>query len=56
MAGCVLAAVLGMISVVWYALGGEVTDEEIAEQVQAKREKKEKRKKFLKSLIKMRKT
>ena len=51
MAGCVLAAVLGMITVVWYALGGQITDEEIEQEVLAKREKKEKRKDFFKGLI-----
>jgi len=51
MAGCVLAAALGMIIVVWYALGGQISDEEIEQEVLAKRENKEKRKDFFKGLI-----
>lgn len=56
MAGSVLTALLGMSVVVWYAMGGEVTEEEIEEQVHAKKEKKQRRKDFLKSLIKKKKT
>jgi len=51
MAGCVLAAMLGMITVVWYALGGQISDEEIEQEVHAKRENKQKRKDFFKRLI-----
>jgi len=46
MAGCVLAAVLGMISVVWYALGGAISEEEIEHEVREKIAAKEKRGKF----------
>ncbi|KAF8156788.1 ferroxidase [Crassisporium funariophilum] len=46
MAGCVLAAVLGMIAVVWYALGGHISDEEIEREVRAEIEAKEKRRRF----------
>ncbi|KZV80843.1 laccase [Exidia glandulosa HHB12029] len=33
LAGCILAAVLGMASVAWYAWGGHISDEEVEEQV-----------------------
>ncbi|KAF8588813.1 multicopper oxidase [Ramaria rubella] len=33
MAGCVLAAVVGMLGVVWYAFGGQISDEEMEEEV-----------------------
>ncbi|KAF8490612.1 laccase [Gautieria morchelliformis] len=43
MAGCVLTAVLGMVSVAWYAFGGQISDEEMEaearEAVKAKAEK-----------------
>jgi len=29
MTGCVLTAVLGMLTVVWYAIGGALSEEEI---------------------------
>ncbi|KAF8630296.1 hypothetical protein AX15_003009 [Amanita polypyramis BW_CC] len=51
MAGCVLSAVFGMGAVVWYALGGRISDEEIEHQIREKRAKKEKRNKFLKTLV-----
>lgn len=35
MTGCVLTAVLGMLTVVWYTLGGILTDEEIEHEVRA---------------------
>lgn len=35
MTGCVLTAVLGMLTVVWYTLGGVLTDEEIEHEVRA---------------------
>jgi iron transport multicopper oxidase len=35
MTGCVLTAVLGMITVVWYAIGGALSEEEIEQDVQA---------------------
>jgi iron transport multicopper oxidase len=46
MAGCVLAAVLGMLTVVWYALGGHITEEEQEHEVRAQLEAKEKRGRF----------
>lgn len=33
MFGCVLSAVLGMATVIWYSLGGEVSEEEMEEEV-----------------------
>ncbi|KAF8632864.1 hypothetical protein AX17_004712 [Amanita inopinata Kibby_2008] len=51
MAGCVLTALLGMLTVVWYTLGGSITDEEIEHQIRTKQAEKVKRKQFLKSLI-----
>jgi len=35
MTGCVLTAVLGMITVVWYAIGGALSEEEIEQDVRA---------------------
>lgn len=35
MTGCVLTAVLGMISVTWYAIGGALSEEEIEQDVRA---------------------
>ncbi|KAG6915686.1 hypothetical protein DXG01_010414 [Tephrocybe rancida] len=35
MFGCVLTAVLGMATVTWYALGGQLTEEEVEEEVKA---------------------
>jgi len=46
MAGCVLAAVLGMASVVWYALGGVISEEEMEHEVREAIAAKEKRGKF----------
>ncbi|KAF4616730.1 hypothetical protein D9613_008665 [Agrocybe pediades] len=46
MAGCVLAAVVGMMSVVWYALGGHITEEEMEHEVREALAAKEKRGKF----------
>jgi iron transport multicopper oxidase len=46
MFGCVLAAVLGMATAVWYALGGGLSDEEVEEQWRKKHEAKEARGKF----------
>ncbi|RDB30495.1 Iron transport multicopper oxidase fio1 [Hypsizygus marmoreus] len=45
MFGCVLTAVLGMASVVWYALGGHMTDEEVEHEERKRIEAKERRKK-----------
>lgn len=38
-----LTAVLGMLSVVWYALGGAISEEEIEHEVREKIARKEKR-------------
>ncbi|KAK7059678.1 Fet3 protein [Favolaschia claudopus] len=46
MAGCVLTAVLGMLTVVWYALGGHITEEEQEKEVRAQLAAKERRGKF----------
>jgi iron transport multicopper oxidase len=47
MAGCVLTAVLGMAFVVWYALGGGMTDEEVEREVREHlKQKDEKRRKM----------
>jgi len=35
MTGCVLTAVLGMLTVVWYAIGGALSEEEIEQDVRA---------------------
>ncbi|PFH50518.1 multicopper oxidase [Amanita thiersii Skay4041] len=51
MTGCVLAAVLGMVTTIWYTWGGRLSEEEIEHQVQAKIGEKERRAKFFKSLI-----
>jgi iron transport multicopper oxidase len=44
MTGCVLTAVLGMLSVVWYALGEHASEEEMESEERAKQEKKDARK------------
>ncbi len=44
MAGCVLAALFGMLSVVWYVLGGGVDEGEVEKEVREKIEKKERKK------------
>ncbi|KAJ7098323.1 Fet3 protein [Mycena epipterygia] len=46
MAGCVLTAVLGMLTVVWYALGGRISEEEEEHEVRAALAAKEKRGRF----------
>ncbi|KAJ7723385.1 Fet3 protein [Mycena metata] len=46
MAGCVLSAVLGMMTVVWYALGGRITEEEEEYEVRTALAAKEKRGRF----------
>ncbi|KAL6301418.1 Fet3 protein [Sparassis latifolia] len=53
MAGCVLTAVIGMATVVWYALGGNISDEELEYEVRLHQEEKEKRGRFF-GLIKRR--
>ncbi|KAF9530009.1 ferroxidase [Crepidotus variabilis] len=51
MAGCVLAAVLGMLTVVWYAIGSHTSDEQIEREVTQQIEAKEKRRQKLFSFI-----
>nr|AHD24915.1 putative laccase 2 [Flammulina velutipes] len=46
MFGCVLSAVLGMIAVVWYSMGGNLTEEEIEHEVRQQVEEKGKKGKF----------
>ncbi|ETW75786.1 Fet3 ferroxidase [Heterobasidion irregulare TC 32-1] len=46
MAGCVLAAVLGMASVVWYARGEQLSEEEVEEETRRKVEEKRRRGRF----------
>jgi iron transport multicopper oxidase len=46
MAGCVLTAVIGMATVVWYSLGGHISEEEMEHEVRAHIEAKEKRGRF----------
>ncbi|KAJ7253686.1 ferroxidase [Mycena haematopus] len=46
MAGCVLTAVLGMLTVLWYALGGHISEEEQESEVRAALAAKEKRGRF----------
>ena len=43
MAGCVLTATLGMLTVVWYALGGHISDEEMEHEVRHLQEEKRRR-------------
>lgn len=43
MAGCVLTAVIGMLSVTWYALGGHISEEEMEHEVRMEQEAKERR-------------
>lgn len=43
MAGCVIAALLGMLSVVWYVLGGGLDEGEVEGAAREKIEKKEKK-------------
>ena len=46
MAGSVLTAVFGMMTVTWYTLGGHISDEDMEEEVRKEIEAKEKRRKF----------
>ncbi|THG94599.1 hypothetical protein EW026_g6905 [Hermanssonia centrifuga] len=46
MAGCVLTAVIGMLTVTWYALGGYISEEEMEREVRMQQEEKEKKGKF----------
>ena len=43
MAGCVLTATLGMMSVVWYAFGGQISDEEMEAEARAEHRAKKQR-------------
>lgn len=43
MTGCVASAVLGMLAVAWYALGGQIGEEEAMEEEQQRAMEKEKR-------------
>ncbi|KAG6829746.1 hypothetical protein H0H92_003622 [Tricholoma furcatifolium] len=45
MFGCVLTAVLGMANVTWYSAGGQMTDEEVEDEVKQKIAAKEARRK-----------
>ncbi|GAA5912089.1 uncharacterized protein JCM6883_007107 [Sporobolomyces salmoneus] len=42
LAGCVITAVLGMLTVVWYAVGGQLDIEELEREVQRKLDEKDK--------------
>jgi len=46
MAGCVLTAVIGMLSVVWYTTGVKDSEEEIEQEVMRRLEAKRNRKRF----------
>jgi len=43
---CVFTAALGMATVVWYTFGGDLSEEEIEEEVKAKIAAKERRGRF----------
>ena len=44
--GCVLTAVIGMLTVTWYSLGGHISEEEMEQEVRREVEEKAKRGKF----------
>nr|ABE60664.1 Fet3 protein [Phanerodontia chrysosporium] len=46
MAGCVLTAVLGMLTVTWYSLGGHISEEEMEHEARLHEEAKRRRGKF----------
>lgn len=46
MAGCVLTAIIGIVTVMWYAMGGSVTEEEMEAEARQRIEEKERRGKF----------
>jgi iron transport multicopper oxidase len=46
MTGCVLTAVLGMLTIVWYAIGGALSEEEVEREVRAAQAAKLKRGRF----------
>lgn len=43
MAGCVLTAVIGMLTVTWYSLGGYISEEEMEHEVRREQEEKARR-------------
>lgn len=43
---CVLTAVLGMLTVTWYSLGGHISEEEMEHEARIAHEAKQKRGKF----------
>ncbi|KAG0707940.1 Fet3 ferroxidase [Suillus ampliporus] len=43
MTGCVLTAFIGIVTVLWYATGGSITEEEMEEEVRQRIEEKERR-------------
>ena len=43
MAGCVLTAVIGMLTVTWYALGGHISEEDMEHEVRLEHEQKARR-------------
>lgn len=46
MTGCVLTAVIGIVTVMWYAMGGSITEEEMEEEARQRIEEKERKGKF----------
>ncbi|KAG2146288.1 Fet3 protein [Suillus clintonianus] len=46
MAGCVLTAIIGIVTVMWYAMGGYITEEEMEEEVRQRIEEKARKGKF----------
>ncbi|KAG5638015.1 hypothetical protein H0H81_002283 [Sphagnurus paluster] len=52
MFGCVLTAVLGMATVTWYALGEQMSDEEVEEETRARMQTKAARRKKMWSFVK----
>ncbi|EKM56526.1 uncharacterized protein PHACADRAFT_141262 [Phanerochaete carnosa HHB-10118-sp] len=46
MTGCVLTAVIGMLTVTWYSLGGHISEEEMEHEVRMQQEAKLRRGKF----------
>lgn len=40
MAGCIITALIGMMSVVWYAFGGQLDHEDVADEVRRELEAK----------------
>ena len=43
---CVLSAVIGMLTVVWYSLGGHISEEEMEEEVRQNLQAKENKGRF----------